>query len=54
MIGRTTKPARNNEEQAHIDSENLSENSIVAEDALVDVHPLVEKTEKSLINAKCG
>jgi hypothetical protein len=52
MIGRTTKPARNNKEQAHIDSEKMPENSIVVEDALADVHPLVEKTQKSLINAK--
>jgi hypothetical protein len=52
MIGRTTKPARNNEDQAHIDSEKMPENSIVVEDALADVHPLVEKTQKSLINAK--
>jgi hypothetical protein len=52
MIGRTTKPARNNKEQAHIDSEKLPENSIVVEDTLADVHLLVEKTQKSLINAK--
>ena len=36
----------------HIDSEKLPENSIMVEDTLTQVHPLVTKTQKSLINAK--
>ncbi len=52
MIGRTTKPANNNEERMHVDSEKLPENPIVIADTLREVHPLVLKTQKSPINAK--
>ena len=52
MIGRTTKPTSNDEEQVHIDSEKLSENSIAVEDTLREVHPLIAKTQEGLANTK--
>lgn len=49
---RSAKPASNDEEQVHIDSEKLPENLIVVEDMLAQVHPLVVKTMETLLNAQ--